>query len=142
MRLIVLVATAFATIASGPLVRARFGPAINGDIANVFGGVCSKCLGSTVDPACQTGFLPACSPGNGFCTKYTFTGISVDYCQVAGAGQAGAEGCTTNTPQVCVRIKTCTGCAGNPPACTNCGAESTEDKPTKCNLIPYRPCTG
>ncbi len=111
------------------------------ELVGKMGGACYACLGATEDPACKTGFLPACEQHTGFCVKYTFTGIKVDYCRDAAPGEGGTVGCRTDTPQVCVRIKTCSTCDKTAP-CTNCGPESTEDKPTHCNLIPYAPCTG
>ena len=115
--------------------------AVGSDLRASVGGACSVCLGSTYDVACNTGFKPACEQQTGFCVKYTFTGINVDYCRAAAVGEKGSEDCNAHTPQVCVRIRTCTGCAAADP-CTNCGPESTEDKPTKCKLDPYKPCTG
>jgi len=103
------------------------------------GGECFDCIPLTADPACKTGFKPACDKKTGFCMKYTFTGLSVRYCKVQATG--GFKGCTSFDSQVCVRIRTCTTCDNTNP-CTNCGAESTEDKTTKCTIVPYAPCGG
>lgn len=113
-------------------------PATAMDKTTTFGGACFECLGLTADDACKPGFLPPCQQKTGFCLKHTFTNLSVNYCKTVAAG-TGFKGCRAYTPQVCVRIKTCTGCtAGNP--CVNCGPETTEDKTTECSIVPFDFC--
>ncbi len=115
-----------------------FSPASRQDLTGVFGGQCFDCIPPTADPTCAPGFLPACKQENGFCRKHAFTSLTVRYCKTVADG-TGFQGCMAYDPQTCVTVNTCTQCAA-PNPCTNCGPDSTEEKPTKCTIVPYAFC--
>ncbi len=123
-------------------------PAAASELAATIGGAgCWNCLGPVADPACKPGFLgdptSGCEfqAGKSFCTKYTFTNLSVAYCNPAASGADGTSDCKADTPAICVKIQTCTDCDSKANTCNSCGEASSEDKPTKCTPGKYK-CKG